>query len=305
MKKGVTIGGIIAVLLLIGAIAFCAWIAPKINEKLAEINDPIPEKPEETNKTLPPVKLPTAKQPQTTSEAERTYLALGNPSSARANPIFSNNYLLINNHYALSYNRSKAIPNWVAWQLTKEDLGGVERQNNFRPDNRLPKNWKNIFPSYYTRSGYNRGHIVPSADRTKSREANSSTFLMTNMTPQTPDLNQGPWEKLERYSRSLARRNNDLFIYSGCYGEKSKLRRTVTVPTNCWKIIVAVSRNSGIDSSTRVIAVDMPNKNGIRDDNWRDYKTSVRNIEQKTGFDFLSVLPKNLQNVLEMRVDSR
>lgn len=304
MKKGVTIGGIIAILLLIGAIAFCAWIAPKINEKLSEINDPIPEKSQEkpVGKTI---NLPSAKQPQTIPEAERTYLALGNPSRAKANPIFANNYLLVNEHYALSYNRSKGIANWVAWQLTKEDMGGVRRQNDFRPDDRLPSNWKKIFPSYYSRSGYNRGHIIPSADRTWNQEANSSTFLMTNIVPQTPDLNQGPWEKLERFSRSMARRNMELYIYSGCYGEKAKLRRTVTVPTNCWKIIVVVPRGSTIDDQTRIIAVDIPNVQGIKDKNWRDYKTSIRNIESSTGFNFLTVLPQNLQDVLETKVDSR
>ena len=125
MKKGVTIGGIIAVLLLIGAIAFCAWIAPKINEKLSEINDPIPEETEETETSdgEKTVKLPTAKEPNSIPEAERIYLALGNPSRARANPVYSNNYLLVNKFYAVSYNKNKAIPNWAAWQLTKEDIG--------------------------------------------------------------------------------------------------------------------------------------------------------------------------------------
>jgi endonuclease G len=303
MKKGITIGGIIAIVLLFGAILFCAWIAPKINEKLSEIKDPIPERTTEKETPSETVALPSVSQPQTIAEAERIFLALGNPSRARANPIFSENYLLVNRYYAISYSGSRGIANWVAWQLTKEDIGSVDRQNDFRPDDRLPKNWQNIFPSYYTRSGYNRGHIIPSADRTSSRDANSSTFLMTNMTPQTPDLNQGPGEKLERFSRSLARRNNDLYIYSGCYGEKSKIRRRVTVPTNCWKVIVAVRRGDRIDSNTRVIAVDMPNERGIKDKNWRDYKTSVKVIEQKTGFDFLSVLPRDLQDNLETKVD--
>jgi endonuclease G len=306
MKKGVTIGGVIALVLLIGAIALCAWIAPKINQKLSEINDPIPERSEEkAESTDKKTNLPTVKRPQTDSEAERVYLALGNPSRARANPIYRNNYLLVNKFYAVSYNQDRAIPNWVAWRLTKEDMGNADRQNDFRPDDRLPENWKKIFPSYYSGSGYNRGHIVPSADRTRTIEANSSTFVMTNMTPQTPDLNQGPWEKLERFSRSMARRNADLYIYAGCYGEKKKLRRTVTVPTNCWKIIIAVPIGANVDSNTRIIAVDMPNVDGIKEKNWRDYRTSVRNIESRTGYDFLTVLPKNLQDVLETKVDAR
>lgn len=303
MKKSVTIGGIIAILLLITAIAFCAWIAPKINKKLSEINKPTPEEKTKGKKINLP--LPTAKQPQNALEAERIYLALGNPSQAKANPFYPDNFLLINNFYAISYNRNKGIANWAAWRLTKEDLGEADRRNNFRPDGRLPGAWKKISPSYYSRSGYNRGHIVPSADRTQTPDANSSTFVMTNMTPQTPALNQGPWEKLERYSRSLARRDNDLFIYAGCYGEKAKLRQTVSVPTNCWKIIAIIPRGSQVNSNMRIIAVDMPNVQGIKNANWRDYQTSVRNIEQRTGYDFLNIFPKDLQNKLETKIDSR
>ncbi len=304
MKKGVTIGGIIAVGLLIGAIAFCAWIAPKISRKLSEINEPTPENSKEVPNGEKP-NLPAPKQPANPLEAEKIYLALGNPSRAKANPVDADNYLLVNKYFALSFNRNRGIANWAAWRLTDEDMGEADRQNNFRPDQRLPDNWKKITPSYYTKSGYNRGHIVPSADRTLTEDANSSTFLMTNMIPQTPELNQGPWEKLERFSRSLARRQNDLFIYAGCYGEKAKLRKTVSVPTSCWKIVVVAARGSNIDANTRIIAVDIPNIQGIRDKNWRDYKTSVRTIEQRTGLDFLTVLPQSLQNDLELNVDPR
>ena len=216
--------------------------------------------------------------------------------------------MLINDYYALSYNRDKGIANWVAWRLTKADFGKADRQNDFRPNDRLPKDWKNIFPSYYIRSGYDRGHILPSADRTSSDEANSSTFLMTNISPQTPDLNQGPWERLESYSRSLARRNNDLYIYSGNFGEKGKLRKTITIPEVMWKIIVVLPKGtspSAINVETRIIAVKLPNIDGIRNENWRKYRTTVRNIEQMTGYDFFSTLPKSLQDKIEVRVDTR
>ncbi len=289
MKKGGIIGGIIAVLLLIGAIVFCAWVAPKLNEKLAE-------------NTYEP---PNNQEAKSTSEENTIHLTLGNPSNAKANPSAKNNYLLTNKYFALSYDKDRGIANWVAWQLSKKDMSKVPRQNDFRPDERLPANWKKVFASYYKRSGYSRGHIVPSADRTSSVEANSATFVMSNMAPQTHDLNTGPWEKLERYSRSLARRKNDLFLYSGCYGEKKRLRRTVSVPTNCWKIIVVVRKGWKISDETRIIAVDMPNVEGIKERNWRDYKTSIKNIEGNTGYDFLNLLPNDLQESLETKVDSR
>jgi endonuclease G len=73
----------------------------------------------------------------------------------------------------------------------------------FRPDDRLPKDWPRVTPSDYTGSGFDRGHMSPNADRYGSREAADATFLMTNITPQTGDLNRGPWQKLEAYLRTL------------------------------------------------------------------------------------------------------
>jgi endonuclease G len=298
MKNKGIIGGIIALIIIVLAILICFWAGKFINDKLAEINEPVAEKPVD--------------KPDSKDSSQETYgsvhLTFGNPGNAMTNPENTDNFLLLNDYYALSYSRNKSAANWAAWRLTKKDLGGADRQNDFRPDDRLPEGWKSIFPSYYTRSGFDRGHIVPSADRTNSVKANSSTFLMTNMLPQEPDLNQGPWEKLESYSRSLARRKNDLYIYAGGYGEKGKLRKTISIPTDLWKIIIVIPENapmSAINANTRIIAVDMPNISGIKSENWRKYKTTVRNLEQKTGYDFLSNLPPALQKVLEVRVDMR
>jgi endonuclease G len=58
-----------------------------------------------------------------------------------------------------------------------------------------------------------------------------------------------------------------------------------------------------INEQTRVIAVTMPNDNGIKSNRWSQYKTTVREIERKTGYDFFSILPRSLQDVLETRID--
>jgi endonuclease G len=79
------------------------------------------------------------------------HLALGNPSNADTDP---NNYLMIKPQYALSYNNSKGIPNWVSWQLNKSWLGSVDRKNDFRPDTELPASWYQVRPSDYTGGGY-------------------------------------------------------------------------------------------------------------------------------------------------------
>lgn len=73
--------------------------------------------------------------------------------------------------------------NWVAWELTKVDFGTSDRQDDFRPDPYLPAGWYRGKTSDYTGSGFDRGHLCPSADRTFTLEDNSATFLMTNIIP--------------------------------------------------------------------------------------------------------------------------
>jgi endonuclease G len=68
-------------------------------------------------------------------------LLLGNPSGAVHDPNQPTNYLIERPQYALSYNRDRGIPNWVSWQVTKQDLGDVQRSNIFMSDTTLPKGW--------------------------------------------------------------------------------------------------------------------------------------------------------------------
>ena len=127
---------------------------------------------------------------------------------------------------------------------------------------------------------------------------------MTNIVPQTGALNQYPWEKLESYSRFQARRGFDVYTVAGVYGEQGMLKGKVTVPTNCWKIVAFLPAGSpleSIDKRTGVIAVDMPNRDGIERTRWETYKTTVRVIEDRTGLDFFAALPRDIQDQIETR----
>jgi len=98
---------------------------------------------------------------------------------------------------------------------------------------------------------------------------------------------------------------NDLYEIAGVYGERSKFRDRITVPSNCWKVIVVLSSGTRtIDAATRIIAIDMPNVDGILLQRWQAYRTSVREIEQKTGLDLFSALPRDVQGKVETRVDT-
>jgi endonuclease G len=242
------------------------------------------------------------------------HLTMGNPSGAGTSNF--NNYLLNKPQYATSHNCGKRIPNWVSWQLKSSWLGSAPRQDNFRADTTLPSGCYRVVTGDYTNSGFDRGHMTPSADRTNTVDNNSATFFMTNIIPQAPDNNQGVWARLEDYARTLVS-TNDLYIISGAYGTggtgsngfKSVISsNNIVVPARTWKIIVLVPKAgtaSSVTNSTRVIAVDIPNAQGVRNADWRNYRVTVDSIETATGYNFLSLVPTSVQSVIEARVDTQ
>jgi len=250
------------------------------------------------------------------------HLTMGNPSNAVTSTSYPTNYLLVKPQYAVSYNNNTRIPNWVSWQLNSSWLGPTPRQDDFRADTTLPSTFYGVSGSDYTGSGFDRGHMTPSADRTNTVSSNSSTFLMTNILPQSPDNNQGPWANLENYLRTLVSQGKELYVVSGSYGscgtgsngskcsiaaatDPSKL---ITVPARIWKVVVVVTPGSGaggVTTSTRVIAIDMPNTQGIRSTPWQNYRTTVDSIEQKTGYNLLSSVASSTQTVIEAKVDNQ
>jgi len=230
------------------------------------------------------------------------------------------NYLLDKPQYAVSYNRNIGRPNWVSWHLNSTWIGSTPRQDDFRNDTTLPAGWYQVQATDYSGSGFDRGHNCPSGDRTNSVANNSATFLMTNMMPQSPDNNQGPWEAFEAYCRTLVSSGNELYIIaggsgSGGTGSNGGVTTTVAsghvgVPSKTWKVVLVLPNASGDDvarvtTSTRTIAVIMPNIQGIRANDWKSYRVSVNQVESLTGYDFFSNVPANIQSVIESTIDTQ
>jgi len=254
----------------------------------------------------------TACRPAAPAQADPSTLAniaLGNPSGATSDRANKNNYLIEKPQYALSYNDEKGEPNWVSWRLQASDIGDVQRQDNFHPEEDLPPEFHRILPSDYTGSGYDRGHMCDSKDRTSSEADNSETFSMANMLPQTADLNRHVWERLESYCRRIVSYGNQVYVVAGGYGSAGVIGRQnrVNVPSNCWKIVVVLPAGtrelSQINNETRIIAVDIPNIQGIADDRWQKYITTVADLEQRTGYSFLTSLDESVRSALLIRKD--
>ena len=110
--------------------------------------------------------------------------------------------------------------------------------------------------------------------------------------------------QLEEYSRDLARRANKSYIMSGVSGQRAILPKgNVHVPESLWKVVVVRLEGDNdlerINEATTVLAVDRPNRQGIRDIDWQNYLTSVDQIEQETGYDLLSSINPDVQARIE------
>jgi endonuclease G len=245
------------------------------------------------------------------------HLTMGNPSNATEDVNQPTNYLMIKEAYALSYHRDRGIPNWTSWHLDSTWLGSAPRQNDFRNDPSLPSGWYQVQGTDYSGSGFDRGHMTPSADRTSTVALNSQTFFMTNMIPQAPQNNQQTWNNMEQDLRAIVGQGNELYIISGGAGvggvgnngaANTIANGHVTVPNSTWKVVIVLPSGtndvSRVTTSTRTIAVIVPNRNDVSSD-WRTYRVSVDQVEALTGFDFFSNVEDSVENAIEGTVDNQ
>jgi endonuclease G len=138
------------------------------------------------------------------------------------------------------------------------------------------------------------------------------------MIPQAPNNNQITWNAFEGYCRNLLNQGNELYIISGGYGtggtgSNGGITNTIasgaiTVPSNVWKAVVVLPIGSNdltrVSSSTRIIAIDVPNKQTASSQPWQTYRTTVDAIEAQTGLNLFNLISESTQSALESQVDA-
>lgn len=196
-------------------------------------------------------------------------------------------------YFTVNFNPKLHIPNWVGWELTRQEISGNEKRGSFQTDESVKGCAQS---SDYTKSGYDRGHMVPAADMKWNPTAMDRCFYMTNICPQAHTLNGGAWKKLEEKCRIWADADSSIVIICGpilnpdpdeFIGDSK-----VAVPKSFFKVIYSPNAKP-----PRGIGFIMPN--GKVPGGLQNAAVTIDEVEAQTGFDFFYELPDDVENQIE------
>lgn len=204
--------------------------------------------------------------------------------------------VLTNVGYLSGYCEAHRNPAWVGFSVSSITVGGTaKRPGKFITDTRTTSR---VGHDDYTGSGYDRGHMAPNyAIATRyGPEAQRETFLLSNIIPQTPNLNRIWWRLLEeKEANDFAMRLERVWVLTGPVfsGEVKKLRGGVAVPAACFRIILDEE-----NGQPRVLAFLTP-QTVTGHEPLAQFLTSARDVERETGLDFYAELPREIQDRME------
>jgi len=147
--------------------------------------------------------------------------------------------------YTTLFDTVLKYPVLVKWIDTKSRLScgddKLSRKDNFQPDPKLYK--ETNLGKDYVGSGYDRGHMCPAADNQCDADEMVECFYFSNMAPQPHATNAGDWKTVEEDTRDYTLKNDSVYVWCGSVGNAKKVK-SLTVPTQCWKVIYIVKTNT-------------------------------------------------------------
>ncbi|AZQ64633.1 hypothetical protein EI427_20635 [Flammeovirga pectinis] len=205
--------------------------------------------------------------------------------------------------YYLAYNEDTENPIWVAYVLTAADVSGsISRTDDFRIDTSISTkstNSKSFRTGGSLNYTYDRGHIKPASDSKLSASEMSDSFYMSNMSPQTSELNQKEWRFLEEHVRDLATQNGKIYVVSGPVLDKNYHEwidrgvdddgdgdiDKVAVPKAYYKVVLVLK-----NGTPEVHAWILPNKDKSQGNlnKYSTYKVTLQELETRTNIDFFN-----------------
>lgn len=219
-------------------------------------------------------------------------------------------------NYCVEWDTNMHAQRWSCYQMYANiSYGNVSRysvspKGSLTPDSQYPNdlfllnNYQFTVDPYWN-SGYDHGHICPSADRLGAYEANYQTFFLTNMHPQRNAFNAGLWEKMESQVRTWNRgtfRDTLYVCKGGTIDSETNIIKYIgtginKIPVPKYFYMAVLCKNS---EGYKALGFWVEHKNEDHSmDKLGDYVVNIDELEQKTGIDFFCNLPDNIENQIE------
>lgn len=213
-------------------------------------------------------------------------------------------------NYSLSYSEEDEQAEWVAYELTRDEVEGkLDRRDSFDEDPAIAT--KSASPEDYQNSGYDRGHLAPSADMRFDATAMEECFYMSNVSPQVKGFNNGVWNDLEMQTRAWTKKYGTIYVVTGPVlpkdgknarkmyaSERGKdVKTNVTVPEKFYKILFDFSKKG----KEKMVAFVIPNEDTQTP--FTEFVTTVDEVERMTGINFFSNLDVEVQKRCEAHSD--
>ncbi|MCH4100748.1 MAG: DNA/RNA non-specific endonuclease [Prevotella sp.] len=222
-------------------------------------------------------------------------------------------------HYAPEPGSSENDVNYsLAWDKTKKanvftcyEMYARNRQTNttrYDSDTDQYPQDPDLLPKYrwtsdpYYSSGYDHGHLCPSADRLYSATANKQTFYLTNMSAQIHNFNAGIWEVMENQLRDWitanSSRTDTLFVCKGgtiSDGNYILGKNNLVVPKYFFSAVLMKNKDG-----YKAIGFWFENANNTTtSQDLRPYIVNIETLQKDTGLDFFCNLPDKTEKEVE------
>ncbi|XP_009683356.2 endonuclease G, mitochondrial [Struthio camelus] len=209
--------------------------------------------------------------------------------------------------YVLCYDPRSRSALWVIEQLNRDTLSGASDRAacDFQEDDSVHE-YHRATNADYRGSGFDRGHLAAAANHKWSQKAMRDTFYLSNVAPQVPHLNQNAWNNLEKYCRSLARKNKNVYVCTGplflprmeadgkMYVKYQVIgKNNVAVPTHFFKVLILEKESGEIELRSYV----MPNSPVDENIPLERFLVPIESIERASGLLFVPNILKRTNNL--------
>lgn len=217
-------------------------------------------------------------------------------------------------NYTVFYDTEMMAPLWTAYPLNNSHMSsGRINTWTFNPSISEDRQIQ-VCDGSYSIENYARGHMCPNGSRNNNETMQQQTFYVTNQVPQIHNgFNNGIWKNLESAVQVLAK-NEEIFVTTGVSFRKgnetpqiqhispSKYpEQQVPIPPYFYKLVLRVKYVAASVTDASCTAFWFEHKAYESGDNFDNYRKSVDQVEEWTGFDFFVNLPDEIENAAEAK----